>query len=108
MFDGFRGVIFYGLPVGLQSFRVLLYVLRVVKVFIKQNVAKGVNQRHIATVVQLQVLIGNTGGLNAPGIAHNNFGAVLPGLNDSARDNRGESLRSYSRKSAGIWSSLYH
>lgn len=41
---------------------------------------KGIDQRHIAAVFQLQMLIGNAGGFNTSRIANNDFCAILTGF----------------------------
>jgi hypothetical protein len=63
---------------------VFFHIFAIVELFVDQHMAKGVNQRHIAAVVELQMPIGDARGFDPPRIADDNFGTVLPRLEHPA------------------------
>ena len=87
MFNGFRRIVLHGFPVCFQSFRMLLYILAIVELLLDENMAKRVDQCHIATVFQLQMLVSDTGSFNPAWVADNDFCAVLASFNYPAGHN---------------------
>ena len=81
MFNGFRRIVLNGFPVCFQPFRMLLHILEIVELLFDKNMTEGINQRHVATVFQLQMLVSNTGGFNTTWVADNDFCAVLASFN---------------------------
>ncbi len=88
MLDGFRRVIFYGLAVGVEPFGVARHILFVIQSFFKQHIAKGIDQRHIAAVIDLQMLIGDTRGFDFARITDNHLRAVFFGFQHATRHDR--------------------
>ena len=85
-FHRFRGVILHRLAVSIQPFGIAFDIGFVVQLLLQQHIAEGIYQRHVAAVVELQMTIGNARGFNAPRIADDDFGAVVPGLDYPAGD----------------------
>ena len=87
-FHGFGRVVFHRLTIGLQPFGITLNVIVIVEIFFQQDIGEGVDQRHIAAVVELQMLVGDAGGFNAPRIADDDFRAVVAGSQYPSRHDR--------------------
>ncbi len=88
MLDRFRRVIFYRLAVRFQPFGVARHILFVIQRFFEQHIAKGVHQRHVAAVIDLQMLIGDARGFDFARIAHNHLRAVFFGFQYATRHDR--------------------
>ena len=88
MFHTLWRIVFYRLPVGLKPFCKACNVVFVVQLLFQQHVAKGVHQRHVAAVFELQMLIGNSRRFNAPRIADDNFCAVFTRFQHAPGDDR--------------------
>ena len=73
---------------SLEALRVVGDVFLVVEVFVDQHVGEGVDQSHVGAVLQRQPLVGDAGGLDLAGIADDDLGALLLGLEDAAGDDR--------------------
>ncbi len=80
VFYALWGILFHRLPIGLKSFGKPRDVVLVVQLFFQKHIAKGVHQRHVATVLQLQMLIGNARRFDAARVADDNFRAVFTGF----------------------------
>ncbi|CAH0214627.1 hypothetical protein SRABI106_01829 [Rahnella aquatilis] len=58
----------------------------VIQIFFDQHVGKGIHQRHVAAVFDLQMLIGNTCGFDAAGVADDDLRAFFFRFDHTARD----------------------
>ena len=88
MFDILWCVVFHRLTIDLKPFSKTRNVVFVIEFFFQQHITKGVHQRHVTAVFQLQMLIGNARRFNATRIADDNFCAVLTRLQHTSGDDR--------------------
>ena len=58
----------------------------VIQIFFQQDVSEGVDQRHVAAVIELQMAIGDAGGFDTTRVADDDFCPVFAGLNHPAGD----------------------
>ncbi|CCJ84305.1 hypothetical protein BN133_682 [Cronobacter dublinensis 582] len=86
--DRLRRVVFDGLAVRVQPLGIARHILFVIQPFFQQHIAESVHQRHIAAVVELQVLVGDARGFDFARVANNDFRAVLFGFQHAARHDR--------------------
>ncbi|SAG63326.1 Uncharacterised protein [Enterobacter cloacae] len=77
MFNLLGCVIFYRQSVSLKPFCEAGNVVFVVQFLFKQDIAKGIDQRHVTAVFQLKMKIGNACRFNMTRIADDDFCAIF-------------------------------
>ncbi|MNF15585.1 hypothetical protein D3C80_2182620 [compost metagenome] len=60
----------------------------VIQIFFDQYMGEGIDQRHVAAVFDLQMLIGNAGGFDTARVADNDLRAFLFGFDHPTGNDR--------------------